>query len=275
MTKHVSRRTFLAATATLVGAVACREVVPPPDQVVQHATPTPFPPRGTPTAGTPLPATPTDVPVLAGPADGYLAIAPRVLRSGQVESVSLAVFAGERPASAAVSVVLLKDGQSVVERTAQVSGRARVPLALPNLAAGDYQLRVAGKAFAGETPIRVEEGTILFVETDKPIYKPGQTVHIRVLGLDPALKPTSGEAIVEVMDSKGIKVFKKAAPIDAWGMGSLDLPLSDEPNLGVWKVQATHGERTTTRDIRVERYVLPKYEVKVELRKTWALVNER
>src|ERR687885_1458093 len=274
MTKHVSRRTFLAATATVVGAVACREVVPPPNQITQRPTPTPIPPRGTPVPGTPLPATPTDVPVLAGPADGYLAVAPRVLRSGQVESVSLAVFAGERPASAAVSVRLLKDGQSVVERTAQVSGRARVPLALPRLAAGDYQLRVAGQAFAGETPIRVEEGTVLFVETDKPIYKPGQTVHIRVLGLDPALKPTSGEAIVEVLDAKGIKIFKKAAPIDAWGMGSLDLPLSDEPNLGVWKVQATHGQRTPSRDIRVGRSVLPRYEVKVELRKSGALVNE-
>jgi CD109 antigen len=230
-------------------------------------------PTATPRAK-PLPAAPADLPSPPGPADGYVAVAPRVLRSGQVESVSLAVFQGDNPASDVVKVALLQDERSVAETTAQVTGRARVSLALPELAAGDYQLRVAGQTFAGQSAIRVEEGTILFVETDKPIYKPGQTVHIRVLGLDAALKPARGEAVVEVMDAKDIKVFKKVAPIDYWGMASVDLPLSTEPNLGVWKIQVTSGKRTAERDMRVERYVLPKYEVKVDLRKAWALASE-
>ena len=46
-------------------------------------------------------------------------------------------------------------------------------------------------------------------------------------------------------------------------MAALDLPLSDEPNLGVWKLSATTagGKQTAQRDVRVEKYVLPKYEV--------------
>ena len=52
-------------------------------------------------------------------------------------------------------------------------------------------------------------------------------------------------------------------------MASLDLPLSTEPNLGVWKVMARAGKRTAQLDVRVERYVLPKYEVKVTLPKEW------
>src|SRR5262249_14163868 len=40
------------------------------------------------------------------------------------------------------------------------------------------------------------------------------------------------------------------------------------------KLKATSGKRTAQRDVRVERYVLPKYEVKVELAREWALASE-
>ncbi|HEX5164271.1 MAG TPA: alpha-2-macroglobulin family protein, partial [Thermomicrobiales bacterium] len=39
-------------------------------------------------------------------------------------------------------------------------------------------------------------------------------------------------------------------------------------------VLAETGQRSTQVDIRVERYVLPKYEVRIELERDWALVNE-
>ncbi len=77
-----------------------------------------------------------------------------------------------------------------------VAGRGGVPFRLPRLAAGDYTLRVSGKGFSDEGKVRVEDGTILFLETDKPIYKPGQTVRIRLLALDSALRPVSTPATV-------------------------------------------------------------------------------
>jgi CD109 antigen len=57
-------------------------------------------------------------------------------------------------------------------------------------------------------------------------------------------------------------------------MASLELPLSDEPNLGVWKITAETENSKTQLDVRVEKYVLPKYEVKIELPKQWFLVDE-
>ena len=89
--------------------------------------------------------------------------------------------------------------------------------------------------------VRVEEGTIVFLETDKPIYKPGQTIRIRLLTLDSALRPVGGQATIEALDAKGIKVFKKAVTVDDYGMAALDLPLSSESNLGVWKLRAATG----------------------------------
>jgi CD109 antigen len=207
-------------------------------------------------------------------ADGYLAVAPRVLRVGQAEAVGVSLFRGESPAGGAATVELLKDGQAVLESSAQIVGKGSVPLALPSLTEGQYQLRVSAAGFQDQAPIRVEDGTLVFVETDKPIYKPGQTVHIRALALDGALKPAGGQAVIEAMDAKGIKVFKQTVPFDDFGMAELDLPLSTEPNLGVWKVSASLGKRASQVDVRVERYVLPKYEVKLDLPREWALASQ-
>lgn len=275
MAGRISRRTVLAATAATgavaagVGALALWGGRSGPGEPV----PTP---GGLPAAETPVPSTPTatPLPVVAGAPDGFVAVAPRVLRAGQAETVSLVLFRGGQPARDTVSVALLKDGRSVASASGEIAGRGQMALLLPALAEGEYQLRVSGQQFAEQTAVRVEDGTLVFLETDKPIYKPGQTVHIRLLTLDAALRPVEGKATVEVMDAKGIKVFKKPVTVDAFGMASVDLPLSTEPNLGVWKISATAGRRSAQLDVRVERYVLPKYEVRLELAREWALASD-
>ena len=115
---------------------------------------------------------------------------------------------------------------------------------------------------------------VLFLETDKPIYKPGQQLRVRALRLDSDLKPVPGLVTVEVQDAKGIKVYKQTVEADAFGMASADLPLSTEPNLGVWKLTAHSGEQTTQLDVRVEEYALPKYEIAVDTPRDWILVND-
>ncbi|HEY3107844.1 MAG TPA: alpha-2-macroglobulin family protein [Chloroflexota bacterium] len=272
MARHVSRRVFLAATA--VSAVACGGIG------VQPGTPEPVPgglkgidelAGSSPTPAVGPSARPT---VVSARPDGFVAVAPRVLRGGGVEAVSLALFAGDQPASGDVRAQLVKDGQVVVEASAAIAGRGRLDLRLGRLAEGDYQLRVSGPGFQEQGPIRIEEGNLLFLETDKPVYKPGQIVQIRLLGLDPALRPAAGEAVVEVVDAQGIKVFRRSARLDELGMAALELPLSNEPNLGVWKLKAASGRRSAQLDVRVERYLLPKYELKLELARDWALASE-
>jgi len=123
-------------------------------------------------------------------------------------------------------------------------------------------VQVKGEGFDDRATVTVEKTLLVFLETDKPIYKPGQTIHIRVVTLTGELKASVGQVTLEEVQT------------DDFGMATVDLPVSTEPNEGVWKLVATTEEGKTQLDVRVEKYVLPKYEVRVELPKDWFLVNE-
>ena len=206
--------------------------------------------------------------------DGFVALVPRVLRAGEMESVSLSLFSGERLTTGNVQVALRQNGQPVLEASTLVKGKGTIELEVPQLAKGDYEIVVSGPGFTDRAQVQVQQGTLLFLETDKPIYKPGQTILMRLVALNSELKPVSTQATIEVQDAKAIKIFKQAVTTDEFGMATVELPLSSEPNLGVWKVSARAGDTSTEVDVRVEEYVLPKYEVKVDLPKQWFLVDE-
>ena len=210
---------------------------------------------------------------IAGRVDGYMAVAPGVMRSNATESVSVALFSLGRPASGNVKLALLSNGVPVARTDGFIEGQGSLEVRVPALADGVYELTVEGPGFSASQELLVESRTILFLETDKPVYKPGQTVRIRALLLDPELKPVAGQVVVEAQDAKGIKVFRKSTDADEYGMATLDLPLSAEPNLGVWKLSAFSGNREAQVDIRVEEYVLPKYDVSVNLPRSWILAN--
>ena len=178
----------------------------PTPTVTLGRTPTPI--------HTPFP-TPTPRPVVpivtSDPPDGYVALAPRLLRSGQTEGISVSLFSGQDPAMGVVQISLAKDGNAVAQASGRITGSGIIDLPVPTVPDGMYQLRLEGPGFQDQVSLKVEAGAILFLETDKPIYKPGQTVLIRALSLNPELKPLPGEVTVEIQDAKGIKVFKTTA----------------------------------------------------------------
>jgi CD109 antigen len=206
--------------------------------------------------------------------ESYVGVVPKVLRSGTEEAVSLTLFKGQSLISGNVEVALLKDGKEIVEAKENIQGKGTVVLDIPDIEEGEYEIRLKGNGFEDRAPVRVERSFLVFLETDKPIYKPGQTMHLRVITLDAELRPVSELSTIEILDAKGIKIFRREMNTDEYGMATLDFPISEEPNLGVWKITAVTDKGRTQLDVRVEEYVLPKYEVKVELPKEWFLVDE-
>src|SRR4029077_7831344 len=111
----------------------------------------------------------------------------------------------------------------------------------------------------------------ILLTTEKPIYQPGQTIHVRALALDRANHEATAnrKLTFEVEDSRGNKVFKKLTETDKFGIASTEFGLPDEVNLGTYHLRALMGDAGAPTNpaeiaLNVERYVLPKFKVTVD-----------
>jgi len=140
---------------------------------------------------------------------------------------------------------------------------------------GSYQLRYVVDTPIGATEfnqeVRLEDKVSILLTTEKPIYQPGQMIHVRALALDRSDHEAAAnhKLTFELEDSRGNKVFKRATETDQFGVASAEFGLADEVNLGTYHLRALMGDAeapTNTAEIalNVERYVLPKFKVAVE-----------
>ena len=154
-------------------------------------------------------------------------------------------------------------------------GTTEAQFRLPAGLVGSYQLRYVVDTPIGSTEftqtVRLEDRVSILLTTEKPIYQPGQTIHVRALALDRSdhEAAASRKLTFEVEDSRGNKVFKKATETDRFGVASAEFGLADEVNLGTYHLRALMGDAEAPANsseiaIHVERYVLPKFKVAIE-----------
>jgi uncharacterized protein YfaS (alpha-2-macroglobulin family) len=154
-------------------------------------------------------------------------------------------------------------------------GTAEAQFRIPGGLVGNYKLRYIADTAIGSTEftqdVRLEDKVSILLTTEKPIYQPGQAVHVRALALDRADHDAavSRKLTLEIEDSRGNKVFKKATETDSFGVASAEFALADEVNLGTYHLRALMGDPDAPSNsaeiaVDVERYVLPKFKVAVE-----------
>jgi uncharacterized protein YfaS (alpha-2-macroglobulin family) len=106
----------------------------------------------------------------------------------------------------------------------------------------------------------------LLLQTDKVIYKPGETVKFRVVMLCRRLRPLDNQLVnITIVDPMRniIKVLNNEEV--SKGIFSSAIELSTEPNLGDWKIRAEANGQTESHSFSVDQYVLPKFKVEVLL----------
>ncbi len=154
-----------------------------------------------------------------------------------------------------------------LDRQGSVAADFRFPKGLM----GSFPVR-----FSADTPlghvettetVQLEDRVSVLLTSEKPIYQPSQTIHLRALALDRADRhAAAGRALTfEVEDPRGNKVFRKSTATDNFGVASAEFTLADEVNLGTYHVRARIGEASAAElAVNVERYVLPKFRVAIE-----------
>jgi 5-hydroxyisourate hydrolase-like protein (transthyretin family) len=175
-----------------------------------------------------------------------------------------------------------KDGKVIPLSTGKTnqSGIAEPRFQVPSVPAGQYKLVVATKSNLGqeklERDVRIKADPKILLVTDKPLYQPGQNIHIRALALQAFdLKPAAGKDLTfEVEDSKGNKVFKRTRKTSDYGVAAIDFQLADEVNMGDYHIRAILGEQQADKSVSVTRYVLPKFKVELSADKKFYLPKE-
>lgn len=113
---------------------------------------------------------------------------------------------------------------------------------------------------------------LTLIETDKPVYKPGDKVRIRLLSIDHKLRPVKiVYKQVFIFDPSGSRVNQWLNVENLNGLVDLELPMSEEPNMGQWIIEVRSGEvekeSVQKAFFQVKKYVLPKFEVFINHKK--------
>lgn len=177
--------------------------------------------------------------------------------------------AGVPIGDAEVAATLTHQEQVIAKFTARTdrNGEVAVQMTMPDTELKNALLKIEVTSKSAkdsiEETVQIRSALRTLLTTDKPLYQPGQTIHIRALTLSqPSMKPlTEAEVIFEVEDAKGNKVFKAFEKTDAYGISHVDFILADEVNMGTYRVRVLAAGMKEEKTVTVERYVLPKFKV--------------
>ncbi len=148
------------------------------------------------------------------------------------------------------------------------TGSADVAFQVPDEVAAGQQLVIETISATGidrfEQPIKIKRDYRVLLTTDKPLYQPGQIIHLRTLALSAFdRKPAASQPIdVTIADGKGNKVFHKVLTASDFGVASTDFQLAAQVNTGNYKITAQLGNASAEKTVEVKYYVLPKFAIK-------------
>ncbi|XP_053387210.1 CD109 antigen-like [Mercenaria mercenaria] len=150
-------------------------------------------------------------------------------------------------------------------------------LQVPNLPSnpGTYTLLINGLSglfFQEHGVVHYDSGSMpekfaVHIQTDKGIYKPGRTVRFRAFGISSNMMVYTGTFNITIEDPKGNKM-KRMVNVSEPNYGVIEdfLIMDTEPVLGQWKISVEiRNKASNYKYFRVDKYVLPKFEIKVEL----------
>lgn len=220
----------------------------------------------------------TILPLVLSTNSKYIVTAPAKARRGYPFTVNVVLLQDVGPVSVEAWITDLSNNDVVGPLLASFAGVAAneqksINFSIPtSVTAGKHYLRVESKSgvvirIREDLDILAETGLIM-IQTDKKVYKEGQTVHIRGAILSSTAKPMETNLDVIITDPKGNKLehYKDNTPY--LGVVVVDFDLVNDPIYGEWKItiMATSiPEIVTEKTFSVEKYVLPKFSVTATL----------
>ncbi|HEY2015473.1 MAG TPA: MG2 domain-containing protein, partial [Bryobacteraceae bacterium] len=202
---------------------------------------------------------------------------------GRIINLMLDRNTGE-PIAAAKLWMLSREGQKGPHETAQTNtdgiGEMPVTMARPD------DVRVVGKSGADFAVNALQSWSFNantddfrgFLYTDRPVYRPGHTVHFKgILRMRTPLGysvPVGKSVSVQIQDPEQKPVYQKTLTVSASGSIHDDLLLGAGAALGNYFIEIKTDEGFANANFEVEEYKKPEYEVRVTPAKTRVIQGE-
>ncbi|NXD73285.1 OVOS protein, partial [Eolophus roseicapillus] len=200
----------------------------------------------------------------------YVLLVPTVLRSDSPQTACVQFHNLSEPLSLSIVLEYGSMRNTLFEKSVtkndffqccefKVPPAASDPLAFISFTAKGTTVNLAERR---SVAIQNVDNTV-FIQMDKPIYKPGQKVMFRVVSLDTQFRPVQETYISPTLqDPEQNDIFQWLEVASKHGIVQLSFPLIPEPILGSYRitVEKKSGEKED-QFFTVEEYVLPKFEV--------------
>ncbi|XP_031439463.1 alpha-2-macroglobulin-like isoform X2 [Clupea harengus] len=109
---------------------------------------------------------------------------------------------------------------------------------------------------------RPKPAPITFIQTDKPIYSPGQTVHFRVVTMDTNFIPLSEKYnLVSLVDSRRNTIGQWLNVTSQGKIVQLSHVLNSEAPQGEYMLRVDGEHSDVSHQFQVKKYVLPKFDI--------------
>jgi uncharacterized protein YfaS (alpha-2-macroglobulin family) len=142
----------------------------------------------------------------------------------------------------------------------------------------DVALTTPNSYFVNDNPSSEWTG---YIYTDRPVYRPGHTVHFRVVLRtwrgDKYIVPDSQQVQIQIEDPTNKQVFQARLPVSPFGTIHGDFVLQGDSALGYYGVSINAGgarQYSVAGGFHVEEYKKPEYDVQVHIAKPHILQGD-
>jgi len=178
----------------------------------------------------------------------------------------------------------------LLTRKAQTNreGFAALAFTLPNTLDSDDEdeidLKVTGVlgpiSEEADDELRFRRQSLALLSTDKPLYQPGQTLHMRLLAFDNDKKAIADQpARFEIADPEDTLQYGAEVRTSRFGIASADWQIPESLRLGTYQIHAElegdqFGKSEAQAEVKISRYELPTFVVTAKPDHTYYLPGQ-
>ncbi|XP_061104110.1 alpha-2-macroglobulin-like [Conger conger] len=201
----------------------------------------------------------------------YLVTVASQTTGGSTETVCAHILLQNGPLSFTLTLEIGPSNTTLLEEFVMTEFHRCVQFQVPSVVTNavatiDASLKGEKTSLSKKTKIWIKpSSSFTIIQTDKPIYKPGQTIKFRIVSLDSSFLPHEEVfQAIELQDPGSNRIAQWLNQSVTTGILDLSHPTTPEAKQGNYIISArTKRDAITTQTFEIIEYVLPKFEVTV------------